>query len=240
MANYWKTGNSLAKVKTVTRPSVGQIVWQLGLAVLIVAIWSGLLAGYLWVTGEPAGEVVSPAPATEPAVAAAAPTEPPTATRMPRPTDPPLPTETPAEVATPLEEATTEPAPAPTDTPTPEPTPTEPAASPTGEPAPAAAEPGQVSFSQDVLPILEQRCFKCHGGQDENGEIRTEEGLTLTNYDDIMAGSWNGPVIEPGNVEDSFLIEQITTGEMPKKEPHLLPAQIRAITDWVAAGAPNN
>ncbi len=55
-----------------------------------------------------------------------------------------------------------------------------------------------------------------------------------------MAGSMNGPVIEPGNVENSYLIEQIVTGKMPKKEPRLLPAEIRLITAWVEAGAPNN
>lgn len=50
----------------------------------------------------------------------------------------------------------------------------------------------------------------------------------------------NGPVIEPGDVENSYLIELIVEGKMPKKEPRLLPAQIRAITAWVEAGAPDN
>jgi hypothetical protein len=55
-----------------------------------------------------------------------------------------------------------------------------------------------------------------------------------------MAGSWNGPVIEPGNAADSLLVEQIVSGDMPKKEPRLLPAEIRAISDWIDAGALDN
>ena len=62
----------------------------------------------------------------------------------------------------------------------------------------------------------------------------------MTSHADIIAGSWNGSVVEPGNVDDSYLIEQIVSGEMPKKEPRLLPAEIRIITAWVEAGAPDN
>jgi hypothetical protein len=56
----------------------------------------------------------------------------------------------------------------------------------------------------------------------------------------LLAGSFNGPVIEPGNAEDSYLVELIVSGEMPKRAPRLLPAQIRAIVDWINAGAPDN
>ncbi|MCB0155359.1 MAG: hypothetical protein KDF65_11240, partial [Anaerolineae bacterium] len=59
-------------------------------------------------------------------------------------------------------------------------------------------------------------------------------------YEGILAGSYNGPVVEPGNVEDSYLIEQVVTGEMPKREPRLLPGEVRTLSEWVAAGAPNN
>jgi len=35
-----------------------------------------------------------------------------------------------------------------------------------------------VSFTNDVLPILQSRCVNCHGGD------RTEEGLVLKTYAD--------------------------------------------------------
>jgi len=91
-----------------------------------------------------------------------------------------------------------------------------------------------VSFAGDVLPILQRRCVKCHGGE------KTEEGLILRTYADAMAGSWNGPVIEPGSAEGSFLVEQIVSGKMPKREPRLLPSEIQAISDWIDAGALDN
>jgi hypothetical protein len=98
----------------------------------------------------------------------------------------------------------------------------------------------EVSFTQHVLPIFEQHCLKCHGGENPEGELRTEEGLSLKSYEDIMAGSQNGSVVEPGNIADSYLIEQITTGRMPKEGDPLLPTEIEIITAWVEAGAPNN
>ena len=95
-------------------------------------------------------------------------------------------------------------------------------------------DPDVVSFSGDVLPIFQRRCVKCHGGE------KTEEGLVLKSYADLVAGSWNGPVFEPGSAPDSYLVEQIISGEMPKKEPRLLPAEIRVISAWIDAGAPDN
>jgi hypothetical protein len=55
-----------------------------------------------------------------------------------------------------------------------------------------------------------------------------------------MDGSFNGPVVVPGNASDSYLVEQVVSGEMPKRAPRLLPAEIRFITEWVNSGAPDN
>jgi len=141
------------------------------------------------------------------------------------------PTPTPTEVpptATPMPEATSEPLP--TETPTPEPTPT---------PGPTV-DLANVSFQNDVLPLLERSCWMCHGGERPEGGQRMEEGLSLLNYEGIMAGSGNGPVIKPGDVEDSYLIEQISTGRMPKEGDRLTPAEVEVIAAWVGAGALDN
>lgn len=114
-----------------------------------------------------------------------------------------------------------------------EPAPTEaPAEAPTG--APAAAPAATVSFANDVMPIIQSRCVRCHG------EDRVEEGLLMRTYEDIMAGSENGPVIVPGDPANSKLVELVANQEMPKRGPKLTPPQVQMITDWVAAGAPNN
>jgi len=125
-------------------------------------------------------------------------------------------------------------APMPTDLPTDTPTdvPTEPPTEVSTD-APAA-DVSTISFANDVMPIIESRCVNCHGGE------RIEEGLLMRNYDEILAGSDNGPVIVPGDVTQSLLVELITAQKMPKRGPKLTPPQIQAITEWVAAGAPNN
>jgi mono/diheme cytochrome c family protein len=85
-----------------------------------------------------------------------------------------------------------------------------------------------------VLPIFERRCVKCHGGE------KTEEGLVLKSHADVLTGSWNGPVVEPGSADDSYLVEMISSGDMPKNGPRLLPSQVEIITAWIEAGAPDN
>ena len=102
------------------------------------------------------------------------------------------------------------------------------------DPDAPAGVPEEVSYARDVQPILDRRCVKCHGGE------KTEEGLILTTYDDTLNGSWNGSIVAAGRPADSLLIEVIETGDMPKNEPRLLPAEIRTIIAWVEAGAPDN
>ena len=102
--------------------------------------------------------------------------------------------------------------------------------------APAATEVSKtnVSFINDVMPIFERRCVKCHGG------AQTKEGFDLKTYEGLMAGSFNGPVLEPGNANGSYLVEQIINGEMPKRGPKLTPNETQIITDWINSGAINN
>ena len=102
------------------------------------------------------------------------------------------------------------------------------------EPTEAPVADTAISFVNDVMPILESRCIKCHGGD------RIEEGLLMRTYDEIMAGSDNGPIVIPGDTVNSLMVELVTSKEMPKKGPKLTPPQIQIITEWVAAGAPNN
>ena len=116
-----------------------------------------------------------------------------------------------------------------------------PASTDTAAPAtelPTATQPAvvdaTVSFATDVLPIIQSRCINCHGGD------RTEEGLVLLSYADIMAGSSNGPVVTPGDSEFSLLAELVSNQEMPKRGPKLTPPQVQIIVDWINQGALDN
>lgn len=105
---------------------------------------------------------------------------------------------------------------------------------PADDPAVDQSATGDVSFSADVHPILESRCLTCHGGD------QIKAGLVMFTYEDLMAGSENGAVIIPGDVENSLLAELIISKKMPKKGPKLNPTQTQTILDWIAQGAQNN
>jgi hypothetical protein len=244
-SSYWKTGSPTLRREQLAWPSLAQVLGQLAIVAMVSLLWAVLFFGYLRLTSPQTGTpgaaesesvaVVTATPTATPSVTPSAPTTTATASVVdtvvvdipaaPTPTVMPEPTT--GEMPSP------EPSPTPTDTPAPSPTPTELPVFPTNTSVPTEG-PVAVSFSGDVLPIFQRRCVKCHGGE------RTEEGLILISYSDVMAGSWNGPVIEPGSPADSFLVEQIVSGKMPKRGPRLLPSEIQAISDWIDSGALDN
>ncbi len=98
----------------------------------------------------------------------------------------------------------------------------------------------QVSFKDDIAPILQKRCVQCHGGTDENGETRVEALLDLTTYEGLMAGSEYGTVVEPGDPDESLLVVMIEEGDMPEEGEAVPAEEIARIRAWIAEGAKNN
>ncbi len=91
-----------------------------------------------------------------------------------------------------------------------------------------------VDYEANVLPIFQQHCAECHG------EDNPDEGLQLTTYTGVMAGSIYGSVIKPGDADGSYLVELVVTGQMPKRGPDLSQAEIDTIIAWINAGAPES
>ena len=91
-----------------------------------------------------------------------------------------------------------------------------------------------VSFSKDILPVMQTSCINCHGGE------KISKGLDLKTYDSLMAGSQNGAVLVPGDAAQSKLIQSVQSGKMPKRGDKLTAEQIQLLVDWVNAGATNN
>jgi len=91
-----------------------------------------------------------------------------------------------------------------------------------------------VSFKNDLQPIFERRCAKCHGGEFPS------EGLNLESYEGLILGSQNGQVIMAGDSNNSLLFEKIENGEMPKRGSDLTAEQIEIIRQWIDEGALNN
>ena len=91
----------------------------------------------------------------------------------------------------------------------------------------------QVSFQQDVRPILEQRCEVCHGAEAGQG------GLSLGNFDGLLKGGKSGPAVVAGEPEQSLLLRQIsgTPPKMPMAGTPLSEEQVELIRRWIAQGA---
>ncbi len=107
---------------------------------------------------------------------------------------------------------------------------------------PAPGEP--IDFQSHVLPIIQDRCIDCHGAPfQKNGKtINPKAGLRLDTYEMVLKGTLDGPVVKPGNVGGSVLIELITLDEddsdiMPPKGDKLTPEQIGVFTRWIEEGS---
>jgi hypothetical protein len=55
-----------------------------------------------------------------------------------------------------------------------------------------------------------------------------------------MAGSRNGSVVEPGNANNSLLVQLIEEGKMPDRGDPVTADELQLIIDWVNQGALNN
>ena len=104
---------------------------------------------------------------------------------------------------------------------------------------PASTRDKAVSYADDVAPIFERSCVRCHGGLDE-GELRIEAGLDLTSYEKLVLGSEFGEVLTPGEPDRSIIVDLIEVGDMPSEGDPLDPEEIELIRTWVAEGAVNN
>ncbi len=98
---------------------------------------------------------------------------------------------------------------------------------------------GQVSFSREVLPILSDYCFKCHG-PDESGR---QAELRLDTQEGALAVHEGKAVVKPGDLAASELIKRILSTDPdevmppPTAKHDLNPQQIETLKRWVAEGA---
>lgn len=103
-------------------------------------------------------------------------------------------------------------------------------------PAPARAA-NKVDFSRDVLPILSENCFACHGpdAKARKGHLRLDRKEDALRKDD--------PVIVAGRSSDSELIRRVTSAEESEIMPpvrsgkKLTANQREILKNWVDQGA---
>jgi hypothetical protein len=63
-----------------------------------------------------------------------------------------------------------------------------------------------VSYKNDVEPILQANCLSCHDGQGEGIEA---SGFSVKSYDELMKGTRSGQVVVPGDSLSSTLYRLI-------------------------------
>ncbi len=109
----------------------------------------------------------------------------------------------------------------------------------------------QISFADDVQPILLEHCAECH---DQGGEGLAATGFSIRDYDSVISGTKFGPVVIPGSSISSslyLLIAQKTAPEiqMPPHHEESLPVgrgaalsehKVEIIRVWIDQGAKNN
>ncbi len=102
------------------------------------------------------------------------------------------------------------------------------------------AQHAQMSYAEDVVPILKGYCMSCH---QPGGECYAASGLDLTNYDGLMKGTKFGPMVIPGKPDSSNIIVLID-GKAQLRMPFghkALPSCLRdTIYSWIFQGAKNN
>jgi hypothetical protein len=95
----------------------------------------------------------------------------------------------------------------------------------------------KVTFLDDLLPVLRQRCGSCH-----NADQRTA-GLDVTTYSGIMAGGGSGDSIAAGNAAGSLLYRVVAheaEPTMPPDGPPIPEHERRLLAAWIDGGVLEN
>ena len=104
----------------------------------------------------------------------------------------------------------------------------------------ACAQQAGMSFAEDIAPILKGWCVSCH---QPGGEGYKESGLDLTSYEGLMKGTKFGPMVIPGQPDNSnlmVLIEGKAKIRMPFGHKALPSCLRNNMWSWIFQGANNN
>lgn len=94
--------------------------------------------------------------------------------------------------------------------------------------------PAQLTFHRDVVPILRDKCLRCHNPRKKDG------ALDVSTYAALLRGGNSGPPLVAGNSKRSLMIDMIFFDEMPPKNqrPRVSSAELKLLERWIDAGAP--
>jgi len=103
----------------------------------------------------------------------------------------------------------------------------------------------QVSYKEDVSPIISVNCSECHTAPNGYGYQKT--GLEMHSYDALMRGTIYGPVVIAGDSQRSILNKLLEgrAGNLQNilhknDKNNITEKDVKTIRDWVDDGALNN
>ncbi len=98
------------------------------------------------------------------------------------------------------------------------------------------AADAELKFEEDIAPILEARCWHCHGEDEQESDLRLDRRSRM-----LRGGDSGLAAVVPNKPQSSYLIEVIkhldAGMEMPPDEDKLPPDEIAALEAWIAQGA---
>lgn len=94
----------------------------------------------------------------------------------------------------------------------------------------AVAQDAAALWSQQVQPLFDQYCVKCHG------PLEQHSGLELDSAAAVLKGADGGAVVVPGKPEDSRLFQYLAAGSEPHMPPgkQLTEAQQKSVQQWIS------
>ena len=94
-----------------------------------------------------------------------------------------------------------------------------------------------VAYTEVIQPILNSKCYSCHGVNKQKAKLR----LDLPDF--IMKGGKDGAIITAGKADESELIKRILLGKdnkdhmPPIEKPQLSKSEIDLLHWWISTGA---
>lgn len=84
-----------------------------------------------------------------------------------------------------------------------------------------------VSFSKDILPLIEKHCWECHGAESPT------HGIALDSYENIIIFGQEGTLY-------SSIVHDGNAAPMPWQKPKLDTCSITMVKKWIKQGMKNN
>ena len=96
-------------------------------------------------------------------------------------------------------------------------------------------EAGSVHFRDSVFPLLQDRCFKCHG-EKEKGKLRLDSLKAM-----LRGGESGDPAVVPGDIGKSLLFSLVSSRDederMPPKGKPFNAGELKILREWIESGA---